>query len=73
VLVLPEGLVLPDPAVRARVARLLRGVLVLRLRGVLVLRLRGVLVLRLREGLDLRRLLVLSRQSCSAAMARTSR
>jgi hypothetical protein len=57
VLVLPEGLVLPDPAVRARVARLLRG----------------VLVLRLREGLDLRRLLVLSRQSCSAAMARTSR
>jgi hypothetical protein len=65
VLVLPEGLVLPDPAVRARVARLLRGVLVLRLRG--------VLVLRLREGLDLRRLLVLSRQSCSAAMARTSR
>ena len=55
VLVLPEGLVLPDPAVRARVARLLRGVLVLRLREVLVLR------------------LVLSRQSCSAAMARTSR
>ena len=55
VLVLPEGLVLPDPAVRARVARLLRG----------------VLVLRLREGLVLR--LVLSRQSCSAAMARTSR
>jgi hypothetical protein len=57
VLVLPEGLVLPDPVVRARVARLLRG----------------VLVLRLREGLALRRLLVLSRQSCSAAMARTSR
>ena len=57
VLVLPEGLVLPDPAVRARVARLLRGVLVLRRREVLVLRLR----------------LVLSRQSCSAAMARTSR
>jgi hypothetical protein len=57
VLVLPEGLVLPDPAVRARVARLLRG----------------VLVLRLREGLVLRRLLPLSRQSCSAAMARTSR
>ena len=55
VLVLPEGLVLPDPAVRARVARLLRGVLVLRLREVLVLR------------------LVLSRQSFSAAMARTSR
>ena len=55
VLVLPEGLVLPDPAVRARVARLLRGVLALHLREVLVLR------------------LVLSRQSCSAAMARTSR
>ena len=55
VLVLPEVLVLPDPAVRARVARLLRGVLVLHLREVLVLR------------------LVLSRQSCSAAMARTSR
>ena len=30
VLVLPEGLVLPDPAVRARVARLLRGGLGLR-------------------------------------------
>jgi hypothetical protein len=62
VLVLPEGLVLPDPVVRARVARLLLDladpahVALHRLDPV-----REVVVLPL------------SRQSCSAAMARTSR
>ena len=66
VLVLPEGLGLPDPAVRARVARLLLDladpahVALHRLD-----RVREVVVLLVE--------LPLSRPSCSAAMARTSR
>ena len=59
---LPEVLVLPDPAVRARVARLLLD--------------RAEPAHVALHPLDLVREVVelpLSRQSCSAAMARTSR
>ena len=62
VLVLPEGLVLPDPAVRARVARLLLD--------------RAEPAHVALHPLDPVREVVelpLSRRSCSAAMARTSR